>query len=105
MSSPKDDNGHDSDHAPSSSLDEKRSGISGSGQVAAAVEAAADTSQPELIKVPRSERRGLGGRFTVVAEVTDPKEYPRSIKYLITVIIAFAGTAAPLGSTIIFRTR
>ena len=62
-------------------------------------------SEPNLtpIKVPKSGRRGLLGRFALIAEVTEPKHYSRATKYLITLIIALAGTAAPLGSAIIYR--
>ena len=67
------------------------------------VEKTSDQTIPELVTVPRSERRGLFGRFTIVAEVTQPKDYSRSIKYLITVLVALAGVAAPMGSTIILR--
>ena len=53
-------------------------------------------------KVPRSQRRGLFGRLTILAEVEDPKLYPRATKWFITFVVAIAGMAAPLGSTIIF---
>lgn len=55
------------------------------------------------VKVPRSNRRGLFGRLTILAEVEDPKSYPRGTKWFITFVVAIAGMAAPLGSTIIFR--
>lgn len=58
------------------------------------------TIQP--VKVPRSNRRGLFGRLTILAEVEDPKLYPRGTKWFITFVVAIAGIAAPLGSTIIF---
>lgn len=53
-------------------------------------------------KVPRSHRRGLFGRLTILAEVEDPKLYPRATKWFITFVVAIAGMAAPLGSTIVF---
>lgn len=55
------------------------------------------------VKVPRLNRRGLFGRLTILAEVEDPKLYPRRTKWFITFVVAIAGMAAPLGSTIIFR--
>ena len=58
---------------------------------------------PALVKVPHSKRRGLFGRFTIVAEVEEPKHYPRRTKWFITFVIALAAVAAPLGSAIIFR--
>lgn len=54
--------------------------------------------------VSRSQRRGLLGRFTVVAEVENPLDYPRRTKWFITFVVALAAVAAPLGSTIFFRT-
>lgn len=58
---------------------------------------------PAPIKVPRSQRRGLFGRFALLAEVENPKHYPRKTKWWITFIIALAAVAAPMGSAIIFR--
>lgn len=58
---------------------------------------------PPPVKVPRSQRRGLFGRFTILAEVEEPKHYSRRTKWFITFVIALAAVAAPLGSTIIFR--
>ena len=55
------------------------------------------------VKVPHSKRRGLFGRFTIVAEVEEPKDYSRRTKWFITFVISLAAVAAPLGSTIIFR--
>ena len=62
-----------------------------------------ETQDPEPIKVPRSQRRGLFGRFTILAEVEEPKHYSRKAKWYITFIVALAAMAAPLGSAIIFR--
>ena len=62
-----------------------------------------ETQDPEPIKVPRSQRRGLFGRFTILAEVEEPKHYPRKVKWYITFVVALAAIAAPLGSAIIFR--
>jgi len=58
---------------------------------------------PPPVKVPRSQRRGLFGRITILAEVEEPKNYPRRTKWFITCVIALAAAAAPLGSTIFFR--
>ena len=66
-------------------------------------EAAQDGTTPSPIKVPASKRRGLFGRFTLLAEVQEPKHYSRRIKWFITFIVALAGVAAPMGSGIIFR--
>jgi hypothetical protein len=53
--------------------------------------------------VPRSERRGLLGRFAIIPEVGRPYDYRNGTKWLITLIVALAATAAPLGSAIFFR--
>ena len=59
--------------------------------------------KPPAIKVTRSQRRGLFGRLSVIAEVEEPKNYSSTIKWLITAVVGCAAIAAPLGSTIIFR--
>lgn len=84
-------------HSPSSSLDS----VGATTSIGRDLEALG--SQP--VKVPRSDRRGLFGRFTILAEIEKPREYPRPIKWFITFIIAMAAIAAPIGSTLIFRTR
>jgi multidrug resistance protein len=48
--------------------------------------------------VPRSQRRGLLGRFTVIPEVYEPTRYPRRTKWTLTIIVALAAAAAPMGS-------
>jgi hypothetical protein len=53
--------------------------------------------------VPRSKRRGLLGRFSIIPEVDRPHDYTRKTKWLITFIVALAAAAAPLGSAIFYR--
>ena len=92
------------DHfSPSASLqDEHAAEGSVTGQKdAEAVET--EIEEPGPVKVPRSKRRGLFGRFAILAEVEEPKHYSRSTKWYITFVVALAAVAAPLGSTIIFR--
>lgn len=67
------------------------------------VEMAEDEVTPPPVKVPRSKRRGLFGRFTILAEVEEPKHYSQRTKWFITFVIALAAVAAPMGSAIIFR--
>ncbi|KAK3678949.1 hypothetical protein LTR78_001402 [Recurvomyces mirabilis] len=57
--------------------------------------------RPDAIKVPRSERRGMLARFCIFAEVTEPYDYTRPKKWMITFIIACAGAVAPMGSSLI----
>lgn len=53
--------------------------------------------------VPRSKRRGLFGRLAIIPEVDNPYDYKRSTKWLITLIVALAAAAAPMGSAIFLR--
>ena len=61
------------------------------------------TKSHALSVVPRSKRRGLLGRFTLVPEVGNPVEYDRSVKWFITTLIALAAAAAPTGSAVFLR--
>lgn len=56
-----------------------------------------------LIIVPRSKRRGLLGRFALIPEVERPQDYQNKTKWLITLVVALAAAAAPLGSAIFYR--
>lgn len=60
-----------------------------------------ETIKLPVVKVPRSDRRGLFARFATIAEVTEPTHYPNKTKWLITFIVAIAAAAAPVGSAII----
>jgi hypothetical protein len=53
--------------------------------------------------IPRSERRGLFGHFTIIPEIERPYEYTRKTKWLITAIVALAAAASPMGSGIFYR--
>ncbi|KAI1056876.1 hypothetical protein LB507_002544 [Fusarium sp. FIESC RH6] len=55
-----------------------------------------------LSVVPRSKRRGLLARFTLVPEIAHPPDYKSSTKWCLTFIVALATAAAPLGSTIVY---
>lgn len=61
------------------------------------------TQPPPVVKVPRSQRTGLLARCALLYEAEEPKDYPRKIKWLITLWIAMAATTAPMGSSIILR--
>ncbi|KAK5102067.1 hypothetical protein LTS08_004527 [Lithohypha guttulata] len=60
-----------------------------------------ETTKQPLVKVPRSQRRGLFARFAIIPEVTEPVHYSNTTKWLITVVVAIAAAAAPVGSAII----
>lgn len=61
------------------------------------------TGSRSISIVPRSKRRGLLGRFTIIPEVERPIEYQRKQKWLITMFVALAAAAAPMGSAIFYR--
>ncbi|EHK24273.1 uncharacterized protein TRIVIDRAFT_71648 [Trichoderma virens Gv29-8] len=63
---------------------------------------ASTTRSKTLNVVPRSQRRGLLGRLAVVPEVDRPYDYKNSTKWGITLTIALATAAAPLGSSIFY---
>lgn len=65
-----------------------------------AVERIQSKKEP-LVQVPRSQRRGLFARFTFIPEVTEPYHYENSTKWYITIVVALAAAAAPVGSAII----
>ncbi|KAJ5169680.1 Major facilitator superfamily domain general substrate transporter [Penicillium coprophilum] len=52
------------------------------------------------IKVARLKRRGLFGQLALVAEIENPKTYPRRMKWFITFVVALAGATAPMGSAV-----
>lgn len=55
----------------------------------------------EPVNVPRSQRRGLLGRFTLIPEITNQYDYPRRTKWMLTFIVAVAGAAGPMASSIV----
>ncbi|KEY68951.1 hypothetical protein S7711_04616 [Stachybotrys chartarum IBT 7711] len=59
-------------------------------------------SRPPVVIVPRAKRRGLLAGLAIIPEVERPYDYKRSTKWTITLTIALATTAAPLGSTIFY---
>lgn len=63
----------------------------------------ASVSSRTVTVVPRSKRRGLLGFLTIIPEIERPHNYANSTKWVITLIVALAGAAAPLGSAIFFR--
>ena len=53
--------------------------------------------------VPRHKRRGLLAKFALIPEVDRPYDYKRGTKWLITLVVALAAAAAPIGSAIMMR--
>lgn len=58
---------------------------------------------PIAVAVPRSQRRGLLARLTLIPEVDNPYGYKNSTKWFITFQVAIAAAAAPMGSAILLR--
>lgn len=80
--------------------------VDAAGQEAGRSRSRASTTRSRTLNViPRSQRRGLLGRFAVVPEVDRPYDYKNSTKWGITLTIAVATAAAPLGSSIFYRTQ
>jgi len=65
---------------------------------------ASSTRSRALSIVPRSQRRGLFGRFAILPEVERPYEYTNKTKWLITLIVALCAAGAPVGAAIFYRT-
>ncbi|KAF4550362.1 MFS-type transporter-like protein 65 [Elsinoe fawcettii] len=62
----------------------------------------ASSVKRDIIKVPRSQRRGLLARFAVIPEVENPYDLPNKTKWVITAVVALSAVAAPMGSTLVF---
>ncbi|OTB07040.1 hypothetical protein M426DRAFT_54267 [Hypoxylon sp. CI-4A] len=63
---------------------------------------ASSTRSGALSVVPRLKRRGFLAQLTLVPEVERPYDYPHKIKWIITLFIALAACAAPMGSAIFY---
>ena len=74
---------------------------SGPGAGASAASIFSQTQQP----IPRSQRRGLLGRFTIIPEVADPRDYNDSTKWVMTSVVALAAATSSTGSSISYRER
>lgn len=53
--------------------------------------------------VPRSERRGLFGRFSLIPEIANPQDYSNGTKWTMTIILAFAAATSATGTSIFYR--
>ncbi|KAK8031475.1 MFS multidrug resistance [Apiospora arundinis] len=60
------------------------------------------TRSRALSVVPRTRRRGLFAQLALVPEVNRPYDYSIRVKWTITIFVAIAAAAAPLGSAIFF---
>ncbi|KAH0612163.1 uncharacterized protein H6S33_010215 [Morchella sextelata] len=84
----------------SSSISESTPHAEGEEQTEAPV--ARTVTGKSSIVIPRNKRRGMLGRFGLVAEIENPKDYGTGTKNFITILVAAGGAAAPMASTILF---
>jgi hypothetical protein len=62
------------------------------------------TGPRQAIPVPKDERRGLLPWLSLVPEVDKPHHYTNGVKWMLTLFVAVAACAAPMGSAIFYRT-
>lgn len=73
------------------------------GQTLKNIPSKADSVALEMEIVPRSDRRGLLGRFSIIPEVTNPYSYSPATKWWMTIIVSFAAITSSTGSSIFYR--
>ncbi|KAI1109291.1 major facilitator superfamily domain-containing protein [Nemania sp. NC0429] len=61
---------------------------------------ASSTVPRRALPIPKESRRGLVPWLSLVPEVDNPRNYDRGIKWMLTVFVAAAACAAPMGSSI-----
>lgn len=64
---------------------------------------ASSTRPRRAIPIPRESRRGLVPWLSLVPEVDNPRNYDNNVKWMLTVFVAAAACAAPMGSSIFYR--
>ncbi|KAI0595868.1 major facilitator superfamily transporter multidrug resistance [Biscogniauxia sp. FL1348] len=63
---------------------------------------ASSTRSRPLVVVPREKRRGLFAELALLPEVERPFDYDHKVKWTLTIFIAVAACAAPMGSAIFY---
>ncbi|KAI1186593.1 major facilitator superfamily domain-containing protein [Nemania serpens] len=63
---------------------------------------ASSTRPRRAIPIPRESRRGLVPWLSLVPEVDNPRNYDNNVKWMLTVFVAAAACAAPMGSSIFY---
>ena len=61
------------------------------------------SQQIPVRKVPRGSREGLLSSLSLLYEAQEPKHYPRSVKWFITLVIALAAVTGNMGASIMYR--
>lgn len=92
---------HEEEHEDHSITPEKKQDIEAQVERPNLLRTTTSSSRRSVRKVPRSQRKGLFGRLTLLYEAEEPKDYPRPIKWWITSLIACAAVTAAMGSSII----
>lgn len=59
--------------------------------------------KPQAQIIPRSERRGILGRLTLIPEVANPRATNNGTKWIMTSIVALAAATSSTGSSISYR--
>ncbi|KAI1176607.1 major facilitator superfamily domain-containing protein [Nemania sp. FL0916] len=77
-------------------------GVSGDGALHPVRSTASSSVPRRATPIPKEDRRGLLPWLSLVQEVDNPKYYPNSIKWMLTIFVAAAGCVAPMGSAIFY---
>ncbi|KAI1429144.1 major facilitator superfamily domain-containing protein [Xylaria sp. FL1777] len=68
-----------------------------------AVRSAASSARPRnTTPVPKESRRGLLPWLSLIPEIDNPYHYANSVKWVLTLFVAVAASAAPMGSAILY---
>ncbi|KAI1273800.1 major facilitator superfamily domain-containing protein [Xylaria sp. FL0933] len=67
------------------------------------VRSAASSTRPRITTpIPRERRRGLLSSLELVPEIENPYHYNNGVKWVLTLFVAVAASAAPMGSAILY---
>ncbi|KAI0908619.1 major facilitator superfamily domain-containing protein [Ustulina deusta] len=67
------------------------------------IRSVASSTRPRItIPVPKESRRGLLPWLSLVPEIDNPRHYPNGVKWVLTLFVAVAASAAPMGSAILY---
>ncbi|KAI1157916.1 major facilitator superfamily domain-containing protein [Nemania serpens] len=111
-----DDPDPDSDHDPVSPAptfpprahdggapgEKERDGDKDGGPLYLARSTASSTGPRRALLIPKESRRGLVPWLSLVPEVDNPRNYDNGVKWMLTIFVAAAACAAPMGSSIFY---
>ncbi|TAQ91544.1 hypothetical protein B7494_g173 [Chlorociboria aeruginascens] len=98
----KEERKRDSTHSHSSTLNSMTPGPIDPQRPTRSKSKSSSTRSRQITVIPRPQRRGLLARFSLIPEISRPYDYKRSTKWLITLQVALAAAAAPMGSSIFY---